>query len=205
MTQIGTIYVPVKGDTTQFQKDMANLRTWAYKSGTEVANALNSSISKNTAGKGITDLSNNLKQLAQGAKVPLGQFKTAADALSDSLEDLAKQAGMTKQDRLGRQHAGEAPRTADAAGFSRQVGDMLGDIPYGSTTTYGELALALGNRALAQRVGQAVGHNPVSIIIPCHRVVGADGSLTGYAGGLDRKRALLSLEEPEPAAAGRLF
>lgn len=95
-----------------------------------------------------------------------------------------------------------APRGDD---FSQQVWAMLSAIPFGSTTTYGELAVALGNRALAQRVGQAVGHNPVSVIIPCHRVVGADGSLTGYAGGLDRKRQLLRLEEPEPAAAGRLF
>ncbi|GAA2825212.1 methylated-DNA-[protein]-cysteine S-methyltransferase [Leucobacter komagatae] len=89
--------------------------------------------------------------------------------------------------------------------FSQQVWALLQAIPFGATTTYGELALRLGNRALAQRVGQAVGHNPVSIIIPCHRVLGADGSLTGFAGGLDRKRELLRLEEPEPAEAGRLF
>ncbi|MFC5336998.1 methylated-DNA--[protein]-cysteine S-methyltransferase [Leucobacter denitrificans] len=89
--------------------------------------------------------------------------------------------------------------------FSQQVWNLLRDIPYGETTTYGELAVTLGNRALAQRVGQSVGHNPVCIIIPCHRVLGSDGSLTGYAGGLDRKRALLELEEPEPATAGRLF
>lgn len=90
-------------------------------------------------------------------------------------------------------------------GFSQQVWTLLRAIPFGATTTYGELALELGNRAFAQRVGQAVGHNPISVIIPCHRVVGADGSLTGYAGGLDRKRQLLRLEEPEPSAAGRLF
>ncbi|RKQ85763.1 methylated-DNA-[protein]-cysteine S-methyltransferase [Mycolicibacterium mucogenicum 261Sha1.1M5] len=95
-----------------------------------------------------------------------------------------------------------APRGDD---FSQQVWTMLQQIPYGATTTYGELAVALGNRALAQRVGQAVGHNPVSVVIPCHRVLGADGSLTGFAGGLDRKRALLQLEEPDAATAGRLF
>ena len=65
-------------------------------------------------------------------------------------------------------------------------------IPYGETRTYGELAAALGSSARA--VGSAVGKNPVSVIIPCHRVLGAGGSLTGYAGGLDRKRALLALE-----------
>ncbi|WP_188668725.1 methylated-DNA--[protein]-cysteine S-methyltransferase [Tersicoccus solisilvae] len=89
--------------------------------------------------------------------------------------------------------------------FSEQVWTILRDIPYGQTTTYGAIALALGNPQLAQRVGQAVGHNPLSIVVPCHRVVGADGSLTGFAGGLDRKRTLLALEEPAEVRAARLF
>ncbi len=89
--------------------------------------------------------------------------------------------------------------------FSEQVWALLREIPYGATTNYGALAARLGNPHLAQRVGQAVGHNPVSIVIPCHRVVGADGSLTGYAGGLERKRLLLALEEPPDADADRLF
>ena len=89
--------------------------------------------------------------------------------------------------------------------FSERVWALLKEIPYGETTTYGALAAALGNPRLAQRVGQCVGHNPISVIIPCHRVVGADGSLTGYAGGLDRKRRLLDLEEPPEVAAARLF
>jgi methylated-DNA-[protein]-cysteine S-methyltransferase len=89
--------------------------------------------------------------------------------------------------------------------FSERVWTLLREIPYGMTTTYGALAETLGNRQLAQRVGQAVGHNPISVVIPCHRVLGADGSLTGFAGGLDRKRALLMLEEPAPLPAGRLF
>ena len=73
---------------------------------------------------------------------------------------------------------------------------MLREIPYGETTTYGALAKRLSNRRLAQRVGQENGRNPVSIVAPCHRVVGAGGSWTGYAGGLDRKRFQLELEEP---------
>ena len=89
--------------------------------------------------------------------------------------------------------------------FSQQVWEILLAIPYGETRTYGWIAERLGNRALAQRVGQSVGHNPVSIIIPCHRIVGADGSLTGFAGGLERKRTLLALEEPPAEEAGRLF
>lgn len=89
--------------------------------------------------------------------------------------------------------------------FQERVWALLRQIPYGATTTYGALATELGNPALAQRVGQAVGHNPVSIVIPCHRVVGADGRLTGYAGGLARKAFLLDLEVPAEVAAGRLF
>lgn len=78
--------------------------------------------------------------------------------------------------------------------FQQRVWKELLTIPYGQTVTYGELACRLGCRS-AQAVGGAVGRNPISIIVPCHRVVGADGSLTGYAGGLDRKRALLELEQ----------
>jgi methylated-DNA-[protein]-cysteine S-methyltransferase len=93
-----------------------------------------------------------------------------------------------------------APRGDD---FQQRVWALLRDIPYGRTRTYGELARELG--ALPQEVGGAIARNPIMIVIPCHRVIGADGSLTGYAGGLDRKRALLALEEPSPALAGRLF
>ena len=88
-----------------------------------------------------------------------------------------------------------APRGTD---FQRAVWALLTEIPYGRTVTYGELAAALeertGRPASPRAVGGAVGRNPISILIPCHRVVGADGSLTGYAGGLKRKKALLSLE-----------
>lgn len=78
--------------------------------------------------------------------------------------------------------------------FRRRVWNALLSIPYGHTMTYGELAKVLGCRS-AQAIGGAVGHNPISLIIPCHRVVGADGSLTGYAGGVDKKRRLLEIEQ----------
>jgi methylated-DNA-[protein]-cysteine S-methyltransferase len=78
--------------------------------------------------------------------------------------------------------------------FQRSVWSMLRTIPYGETRSYGELAEALGNPAASRAVGLANGRNPVGIIVPCHRVVGADGSLTGYGGGLDRKRRLLDFE-----------
>jgi methylated-DNA-[protein]-cysteine S-methyltransferase len=78
--------------------------------------------------------------------------------------------------------------------FQRRVWDLIDRIPYGQTTTYGEMAQELGNPAQAREVGAAVGRNPLSIVVPCHRVVGKDGKLTGYAGGLERKRFLLELE-----------
>ena len=83
--------------------------------------------------------------------------------------------------------------------FQKQVWEILCSIPYGRTTTYGEIASQVAaKRSLphmsAQAVGGAVGHNPISIIVPCHRVVGTDGSLTGYAGGIDKKVRLLKLE-----------
>ncbi len=83
--------------------------------------------------------------------------------------------------------------------FRKAVWDILLTIPYGHTMTYGEIAEILAQQTgkkkmSAQAVGGAVGHNPISIIIPCHRVVGTDGKLTGYAGGIDRKRFLLELE-----------
>jgi methylated-DNA-[protein]-cysteine S-methyltransferase len=87
--------------------------------------------------------------------------------------------------------------------FQRRVWTVLEEIPYGETTTYGEIAGRLGEPAhAAQAVGKAVGQNPLSIVIPCHRVIGKNGSLTGYAGGLKRKQFLLDLEQPVGA---RLF
>ncbi len=83
--------------------------------------------------------------------------------------------------------------------FRQQVWKILREIPYGETITYGGLAKRLARergleRMSAQAVGGAVGHNEISIIVPCHRVVGSDGSLTGYAGGIDKKKRLLILE-----------
>ncbi|MEE3361987.1 MAG: methylated-DNA--[protein]-cysteine S-methyltransferase [Anaerovoracaceae bacterium] len=83
--------------------------------------------------------------------------------------------------------------------FQMSVWEILKEIPYGKTTTYGEIAKKIAEKRglekmSSQAVGGAVGHNGISIIIPCHRVVGSDGSLTGYAGGVDRKKAMLELE-----------
>ncbi|TVU64799.1 methylated-DNA--[protein]-cysteine S-methyltransferase [Paenarthrobacter nitroguajacolicus] len=89
--------------------------------------------------------------------------------------------------------------------FQEKVWDRLRHIPFGETVSYGELAAELGDPHLAQAVGSAVGRNPISIIIPCHRVVGRKGHLTGYAGGLRNKRFLLELEEPAAVREGKLF
>ena len=84
-----------------------------------------------------------------------------------------------------------APR---GTAFQKRVWDILLTIPYGQTLSYGDIAEKLGGTS-ARAVGSAVGRNPISLVIPCHRVLGADGSLTGYAGGIDRKRRLLELEQ----------
>ncbi|MGW4489164.1 methylated-DNA--[protein]-cysteine S-methyltransferase [Amycolatopsis sp. NPDC004368] len=112
--------------------------------------------------------------------------------------------------QLGEYFAGErrefdvelAPRGSE---FERKVWGLLTKIPYGEKRTYGELAAELGDPGAAQAVGNANGWNPISIVVPCHRVVGANGGLTGYAGGMARKRFLLSLEEPPAEDDGRLF
>lgn len=84
--------------------------------------------------------------------------------------------------------------------FQRAVWQALLAIPGGNTCSYAEIARALGAAAALRAVGAAVGRNPLSVIVPCHRVVGSDGSMTGYAGGVERKRALLALERAAVAA-----
>ena len=94
----------------------------------------------------------------------------------------------------GREPDFTPPLHPTGSSFRQTVWQLLLEIPYGQTTTYGAL---LGDGASARAVGGAVGRNPISIIVPCHRVIGADGSLTGYAGGMDRKIRLLALERQE--------
>ena len=123
--------------------------------------------------------------------------------LSEAMEDPSLPVFNSARAWLERYFAGEKPgidlplRAAGTA-FQRAVWDQLAEIPYGATVTYGELADKLaarrGRPCSARAVGAAVGRNPISVIVPCHRVLGADGSLTGYAGGLARKRALLQTE-----------
>ena len=91
----------------------------------------------------------------------------------------------------------DLPLNPVGSSFQRAVWDQLAGIGYGETASYGEIARRLGKTNAASRaVGLANGSNPIPIVIPCHRVIGANGSLTGYAGGLERKQLLLSLEQP---------
>ncbi len=94
----------------------------------------------------------------------------------------------------GELHGFTVPLDLRGTEFQRRVWELLLNIPYGETRTYGQIASALGRPQASRAVGQAIGTNPVAIIVPCHRVIGASGGLVGYGGGLHRKRALLKLE-----------
>lgn len=89
--------------------------------------------------------------------------------------------------------------------FQRRVWAALQSIPYGETRSYGEIAAQIGSPGASRAVGLANGRNPVSIIVPCHRVIGSSGGMTGYGGGLDRKRTLLALEKTNSPAPATLF
>jgi methylated-DNA-[protein]-cysteine S-methyltransferase len=94
----------------------------------------------------------------------------------------------------GRRHSFELDLSLAGNPFDLTVWEALQRIPYGTTTSYGALARKIGHASAARAVGLANGRNPIAVIVPCHRVIGADGSLTGFGGGLERKRFLLDLE-----------
>jgi methylated-DNA-[protein]-cysteine S-methyltransferase len=94
----------------------------------------------------------------------------------------------------GQSESFELPLNLEGSAFQQAVWTALQEIPYGETTTYGAVAASIGRPGQARAVGSAVGSNPVGIIVPCHRVIGANGSLTGFGGGLDNKMALLARE-----------
>lgn len=112
--------------------------------------------------------------------------------------------------QLGEYFSGERkefsiPLAPIGSDFQHRVWAALREIPYGELRSYGDLAALLGDRSMAQAVGSANGRNPISILVPCHRVVGSDGSLVGYAGGLERKEFLLELENPARFHTETLF
>jgi methylated-DNA-[protein]-cysteine S-methyltransferase len=134
---------------------------------------------------------------------PKDAFGARVDARSDVLLE-------TTHTQLADYLAGkriefELPTRSTGHEAQLRVWKLLTDIPFGETVTYGELATALADGTTAWDVGQAVGRNPLSIVIPCHRVIGRDGKITGYAGGVERKQFLLELEESADVKAARLF
>ena len=94
----------------------------------------------------------------------------------------------------GKRTGFDLPLAPRGSTFQQRVWDEIARVPYGETITYGELAKRAGAPGQARAAGAATGRNPLGVVVPCHRIVGADGSLTGYAGGLERKRGLLELE-----------
>jgi methylated-DNA-[protein]-cysteine S-methyltransferase len=130
-------------------------------------------------------------------------FGPRVDAHTDAL--LAEAARQLDDYLAGDRTDFDVPTALRGDGMQRRVWNRLTTIPYGETITYGELAAELDDGSTAQAVGAAVGRNPLSIVVPCHRVVGKNGKLTGYAGGLERKKFLLDLEEPAELREARLF
>ena len=104
----------------------------------------------------------------------------------------------------GRRREFDVPLVLDGPPFQRQAWQALREIPYGETVSYGEQARRIGHPDAARAIGAANGQNPIAVIVPCHRVIGADGSLTGFGGGLQRKRLLLELEADTVSGALRL-
>ena len=120
--------------------------------------------------------------------------KTAAWVREDSLPVLIDARRQLAEYFAGERREFDLPLAPAGTAFQQAVWMKLREIPYGTTTSYGVIAQRLGQPTASRAVGAANGRNPLGIIVPCHRVVGSAGSLTGYAGGLERKQALLALE-----------
>ena len=105
--------------------------------------------------------------------------------------------GQLREYFAGERTTFDLPLAPSGTPFQQRVWIALGEIPYGRTVSYGQIAVRIGRPRACRAVGLANGANPIGVIIPCHRVVGADGTLTGYGGGLDRKRFLIAMERRE--------
>jgi methylated-DNA-[protein]-cysteine S-methyltransferase len=110
-------------------------------------------------------------------------------------EPFARAVDQLEEYFAGERVAFDLPLAASGTRFEQAVWAALSEIPYGETRSYGEMARTIGRPDRARAVGVANARNPIAIVVPCHRVIGSDGSLTGYGGGLERKRALLDLEQ----------
>jgi methylated-DNA-[protein]-cysteine S-methyltransferase len=130
----------------------------------------------------------------------MGEVRVGSDWVrDDDAEPFARVREQLRRYFRGELTSFEVPIALKGTEFQRQVWEELCRIPYGQTISYGELARRIGNPNAMRAVGLANGRNPIGIIVPCHRVIGANGTLTGYGGGLPRKKLLLELE------AGSLF
>jgi methylated-DNA-[protein]-cysteine S-methyltransferase len=123
----------------------------------------------------------------------------ASDAWVEAPQDFAEVSEQLAAYLRGELRRFDLPVRLHGSAFQLAVWERLRDVPYGVTTTYGQLAAAVGRPSASRAVAAAVARNPVSIVVPCHRVVGAGGTLTGYAGGVERKAWLLALEAGQPA------
>lgn len=126
----------------------------------------------------------------------LTRLQFTQDALSEkSLQGIAKEVKNQLDDYFsGKRNSFDLPLELKGTDFQKSVWEAVNQIPFGQTTTYMKLSQKLGNVAAIRAVGAAIGANPVLVIVPCHRIIGTNGQLTGYAGGLERKQALLELE-----------
>ncbi len=129
-----------------------------------------------------------LSRHARGASIGRNRSARAVGGTSAAAEK------QLTQFLSGRRREFDVPLDLRGTEFQKKVWAALCDIPFGKTTSYGELARRVGKPAASRAVGGANGRNPIPIVVPCHRVIGSDGSLTGFGGGLDLKRALLRLE-----------
>lgn len=130
-----------------------------------------------------------------------GGFGPAVRCLTDPV--LGAAGRQLEQYLAGQRTSFELPARVAGSTFERRVWDAVGVVPYGETMSYGELAETLGNRSWAREVGIALSRNHLCLVVACHRVVGKDGRLTGYAGGIEAKRRLLHLESSNAADAVR--
>jgi methylated-DNA-[protein]-cysteine S-methyltransferase len=129
----------------------------------------------------------------------------AAASVGATRDDRGLRAVVTQLDAYfaGTRTTFDLPLAPEGTAFQKKVWAALRRIPYGDTASYGQIARAIGKPAASRAIGGANHRNPIAIIVPCHRVIGADGSMTGYGGGLRRKRLLLDLES-RVAASGQL-
>ena len=123
-----------------------------------------------------------------GWSPPAGALRASDDLLTATARQLDAYFG-------GRLRRFDVPLGLAGTPFQQRVWSALRDIPFGETRSYGQLADAIGKPSAMRAVGAANGRNPISIVVPCHRVIGADGSLTGFGGGIERKKFLLALEQ----------